>query len=145
MMIEVYKYMRLNNADELESTEFKSYTSPDLKGALLVNLLDLKNRYQYLIEHEENYHDLLILKGKLLGIKTIIEESGLYSQYYDRLQDDYYKAISNIFIKISDFRNKSKKYLYYKDRNEALIYCAASEEINNIVNIIEKEYLMAVN
>lgn len=144
-MLQVYKYMRLNNADELESTEFKSYTSPERKGALLVNLLDLKNRYHWLIEHEKNYHDLLILKGKLLGIKTIIEESGLYSQYYDCLQDDYYKAIENIFIKISDFKNKSKRYLYYKDRNAALIYCAASEEINNIVNIIEKEYLMAAN
>ena len=145
MMLEVYKYMRLNNADELEETKFKSHLSPSSKGALLVNLLYLKDTYNHDIEHEENYHDLLITKGKLLAVQTILENSGLWTQYYDQIQDDYYKAIENIFIKISDFKNKSKKYLKYNDRNAALIYCAASEEINNIVNIIEKEYLMAVN
>ena len=144
-MCDVYKFMRLNNLDELQSTLFKSYTSPSRKGALLVNLLDLKNRYQRMIEHEENYHDLLILKGKQIAIKIIIEISGLYTQYYEQINDDYKKAITNISVYISDYRNKSKKYLKYNDRNAALIYCAASEEVNNIVNIITEEYLMAAN
>ena len=85
MMLEVYKYMRLNNLDELQSTEFKTYTSPSNKGALLVNLLYLKDRYINLIENESNYHDLLILKGKLIAVKSIIEKCGLYSQYYQDL------------------------------------------------------------
>lgn len=144
-MLEVYKYMRLNNLDELEETQFKSHYSPNKKGALLVNLLDVKNVYERLIEKETNGYDILLLKGKLLGVKTIIEKSGLYSQYYDLLVDNYNNALSNIFGEISAFKNKSKKYLSCNDRKMALMYMAASEEINNIVNIIENEYLMAAN
>ena len=138
-MRDVLYYMRLNNEEYLESSKFLNIFSPKTKGSLICNLLDLKKRYEDDIEKEIIYHDKLIIRGKLMAVQSIIDESNLYSSYVEDTTD-YGKVIELIFHLINDFKNNARRLLKHNDRNNALVHLSASEEVNNLISIIDKDY-----
>lgn len=137
---ELFHNFKLNNIDDLTTTNFKNISSPGSKGSLLLNLLNLKENYSNLIDKEIIYREKVILEGKKHAVITIIDYSNLYSMYVEDTTD-YKKVIENIFHFISEFKIKCKNYLRYRKNYDALYFLAASEEVYSIFKIIDRDYL----
>lgn len=140
-MKDVLYYMKLNHDEMLNQTKFKNIISTHIFGSLLTNLIYLRESYEKLVLSDSitNY-ERLIYKGKLFGVQEIIIKSNLYEEYYDDICD-YGKTIEKIFYLIKEFENRCRSSLRSNDRATGLYYLSASCEVNNIINLIDMDYL----
>ena len=130
-----------NNEEYLDSTKFINLSKPESDGSLIVNLLYLRETYDSLLNKEDiTYHEKLILRGKYIAVVEIIKKSNLYEDYYDEFIN-YGKTIEKVFYLIKDFEKKCRYLLKQNDRNNALCYLSASKEVNNIISIIDRDYV----
>lgn len=129
------------NEEYLDSTKFINLSKPESDGSLIVNLLYLRETYDALLNKEDiTYHEKVIYRGKYIAVVEIIKKSGLYEDYYSEYIN-YGKTIEKVFYLIKDFEKKCRYLLKQNDRNNALCYLSASKEVNNIISIIDRDYV----
>jgi hypothetical protein len=140
-MKDVMYALKLKNEDLFEETKFINLSNPESDGSLLVNLIYSRECYDNLLNKEDvNYHDKLIYRGKFMAVTEIIRKSNLYEDYYNKAVN-YGCAIEKVFYLIKDFEKLCRKSLRQHDRNSALTYLSASYEVNNILSIIDRDYV----